>query len=130
MNFIVPDLIAVLPELFVAGMACLILVVDLFLKQEQRGWTYFLTQLTLVGALVITLVGAHDSVRVSFNGTYVSDSLSILLKSVVYIVTAVVFLYSRPYLAERDMYRGEYFVLGLFGMLGMMILISAGSMIT
>jgi NADH-quinone oxidoreductase subunit N len=130
MNTLVTDLISILPELFVAGMACIILIIDLFLKQEQRGWTYFLTQITLLGALLLTLMGAHDSVRVSFNGTFVSDSLSILLKSVVYLVTAAVFLYSRPYLQAREMYRGEYFVLGLFGVLGMMILISAGSMIT
>jgi NADH-quinone oxidoreductase subunit N len=48
----------------------------------------------------------------------------------VYIITAAVFLYSRPYLRDRDIYKGEYYVLGLFGVLGMMIMISAYSFLT
>jgi NADH-quinone oxidoreductase subunit N len=130
MSYPVPDLTPVLPEIFVAGMACLILVVDLFLKQEQRGWSYLLTQATLVGALIITLMTAEQGVLQIFNGSFIADPLSVMLKSVVYIVVFVVFLYSRSYLQARDMYRGEYFVLGLFGMLGMMIMISAGSFIS
>jgi NADH-quinone oxidoreductase subunit N len=130
MSYPVPDLNLVLPEIFVAGMACLILVIDLFLKPERRGWTYLLTQATLVGALIITLMTATEGMHQIFNGAFIADSLSVMLKSVVYIVVFVVFLYSRPYLQARDMYRGEYFVLGLFGMLGMMIMISAGSFIS
>ena len=130
MSYPVPDLNLVLPEIFVAVMACLILVIDLFLKPERRGWTYLLTQATLVGALVITLMTAQEGVQQIFNGAFIADPLSVMLKSVVYIVIFVVFLYSRSYLQARDMYRGEYFVLGLFGMLGMMIMISAGSFIS
>ena len=130
MSYPVPDLIPVLPEIFVAGMACLILVVDLFIKPEHRIWTYLLTQATLVGALIITLTNVEVGTRLSFNGAFISDPLSVMLKSVVYVIVGVVFLYSRPYLKARQMYRGEYFVLGLFGMLGMMIMISAGSFIS
>jgi NADH-quinone oxidoreductase subunit N len=48
----------------------------------------------------------------------------------VFLVTAMVFIYSRDYLRERDLYHGEFYVLGLFAVLGMMIMISAHSFLT
>jgi NADH-quinone oxidoreductase subunit N len=41
-----------------------------------------------------------------------------------------VLIYSRGYITERGMYRGEYYVLTLFAMLGMMVMISGQSMLT
>jgi NADH-quinone oxidoreductase subunit N len=41
-----------------------------------------------------------------------------------------VFLYSRPYLRERGLFKGEYYVLGLFAVLGMMVMVSAYSFLT
>ena len=52
------------------------------------------------------------------------------LKVFIYLVTALAFLYSRHYLSERDLFKGEFYVLGLFGMLGMMVMVSAHSMLT
>ena len=49
---------------------------------------------------------------------------------VAYLIVALVFLYSRAYLQEHDLFRGEFFVLSLFGLLGTMIMISAHSMLT
>jgi NADH-quinone oxidoreductase subunit N len=43
---------------------------------------------------------------------------------------AVAFLYARDYLRANDLHKGEYYVLGLFGLLGMMIMISANSMLS
>ena len=45
-------------------------------------------------------------------------------------IPSVVFLYSRDYIKARDINKGEYYVLGLFGMLGMMIMVSAHSLLT
>ena len=47
-----------------------------------------------------------------------------------YVVTGIVFLYSRDYLAENGLLKGEFFILGLFGLLGVMIMISAHSLLT
>lgn len=130
MTFAIPDFMPVIPELFVLGMACAILVIDLFVPQNRRDITYVLAQFTLVGAAVLTLALAVPETRFTFNGTFVADRLSDLLKTAVYVITAAVFLYSRPYLQDRDIYRGEYYVLGLFGVLGMMVMISAYSFLT
>ncbi|ACL72087.1 proton-translocating NADH-quinone oxidoreductase, chain N [Thioalkalivibrio sulfidiphilus HL-EbGr7] len=130
MTFEIPDFMPVIPELFVLGMACAILVIDLFVPQSRRDITYGLSQFTLIGAAILTIALASPETRFTFNDTFIADGLSDLLKVAVYLITAVVFLYSRPYLQDRDIYKGEYYVLGLFGVLGMMIMISSYSFLT
>ncbi len=130
MNFVAPDFMPVLPELFVLTMTCLVLVVDVFLEQRQRHITYGLAQLTLLGAALLTLVTyAHAPVTTMF-GHYVKDTMGDLLKLFIYLSSAAVFLYSRDYLRRRNLFKGEYYVLGLFGVLGMMVMVSAHSLLS
>ncbi len=63
----------------------------------------------------------------SFGGSFVLDQLAVVLKVATCGVTILVFVYSRDYLVDHDIYRGEYYVLGLFATLGMMVMISAHS---
>ncbi|MDQ2697054.1 MAG: NADH-quinone oxidoreductase subunit NuoN [Pseudomonadota bacterium] len=130
MTFVVPDFAPALPEIFVMTMGCLILVVDAFLDQRQRHITYGLTQLTLLGCVLITATTYADGPVVSFHGHYVKDPLGDLLKLCIYLTTAAVFLYSRDYLRQRELFKGEYYVLGLFGVLGMMVMVSAHSFLS
>lgn len=130
MNFETPDLLPAVPEMFVLGMACVVLVVDLFLRDEQREVSYRLTQATLLGALALSLLVHSAEPQVTFNGTFVSDPMSTVLKVFIYLFTLALFVYSRHYLKDRDLFRGEYFVLGLFGVLGMMVMTSAYSFVT
>jgi NADH-quinone oxidoreductase subunit N len=89
-----------------------------------------LSQLTLLGALLITLL-THNTIDViGFNGHYVKDNLSDILKVSVYLISATVFLYSRDYLRDRDLFKGEYYILSLFGVLGMMVMISSASFLS
>lgn len=119
-----------IPEIFILSMACIILVVDLFLTEKNRHITYLLSQLTLVVAFFLTLNLFSNETFYIFSQTFIADPMSSVLKLVVYIATFVTFLYSKDYLKERNIFLGEYFVLGLFGVLGMMIMISASSMLT
>lgn len=127
MTFVMPDFMPVVPEMFLLGMTSLILVVDLFLKDKQRYVTYLLSQVTLVITLVLGWATHSGGAVLTFGDTVMVDDMAVLLKSVIYVITFIVFLYARPYLAARDMYRGEYFVLGLFGVLGMMVMVSSYS---
>ena len=124
------DLSLIIPEIFVLTMACLVLVIDAFLKDEQRHVSYLLSQVTLIGAAIITWNNHFASPAVGFSGTFIVDTMADVLKFSVYIVTAAVFVYSRQYLKERSLFKGEFYVLGLFAVLGMMVLISAHSMLT
>ncbi len=118
------------PEIFVLAMTCAILVVDLFLKDAERAVTYWLSQMTLVLATVITLATQVTTPEVALFGQFVADPMASVLKVFIYITTFAAFLYSRRYLQVRGLFKGEFYVLGLLGMLGMMVMVSAHSMLT
>jgi NADH-quinone oxidoreductase subunit N len=124
------DLYAALPEIFILTMAMVILLTDLFLNDRTRFATYALSQLTLLGAAMITVATHTPAVGYAFSGMFVDDPLSDVLKLMTYLATSVVLIYSRGYIIDRGMYRGEFYVLTLFSMLGMMVMISGQSMLT
>lgn len=130
MEFTYPNFYAALPEIFVFAMACIILLVDVYLSEQNRVVTYLMTQATLVGAAVLTLTLHSGHPELTFHGMFISDAMGDVLKMFIYLTTFVVFLYSRDYLADRGLLRGEFFVLGLFALLGMMVMVSAYSMLT
>jgi NADH-quinone oxidoreductase subunit N len=120
----------VIPEVFVLTMACLILVVDVFLPEAYRVTTYQLAQATLVVAAILTVVALPPETVVAFSGAFVSDPMSRLLKVVIFVITFFAFLYAKGYLQDRNVFKGEYYVLGLFAVLGMMVMVSAHSLLT
>jgi NADH-quinone oxidoreductase subunit N len=124
------DLVLAAPEIFLLAAACVILLIDLFLRDEQRLWTFVLSLLALAGASWITARTGVSVRTVAWHGTYVADPVGNLLKIVAYGAVAVAFLYSYDYLRKRGLLKGEYFVLGLFALLGIMVLVSANSLVT
>ena len=128
MNFI--DLMPAAPEITLLTLICVVLIADLFISDEQRVATFWLS----IGALVLTawviLATPPQGSVLLFDGSYVSDPMSQLLKLAATGIVAIGFLYSRDYLRQNELLRGEYFLLGLFGLLGMMIMISANSLLT
>jgi NADH-quinone oxidoreductase subunit N len=118
------------PEIFVSGMACAILLLDLALRDARRDVGYWLTQATLLGAAVLVWQGAASGTRFGFHNMFVADGLATVLKLAICVVTIFVFAYSRGYLKARGMFRGEYFALGLFGVVGMMVMVSASHFLT
>ena len=124
------DLVLAAPEMFVLAATCIVLLVDLFLTKRTRWVTFVLSLLTLAGASWITTVTGFTERTVGWHGTYVADPLSSLLKIVAYGAVAVAFLYGHGYLQVRRILKGEYYVLGLFALLGIMVLVSANSLVT
>ena len=122
-----PDLMPALPEMVMLAMTCLVLVVDLFLPQEKRGFTLLLSVVTLGLVIAAVIAVAPVTAVSSFGGSFILDQLAVVLKIATCGITMLVFVYSRDYLADHNMYKGEYYVLGLFATLGMMIMISAHS---
>jgi NADH-quinone oxidoreductase subunit N len=130
MSFQIPAFAPALPEIIVLTMACVILVIDLFLTEERRNLTYLLTQVTLIVAALATLGGIPAEPQVTFSGTFVRDAMGDLLKAFIYLLAFGVFLYSKDYLRARRLFTGEFHVTGLFGILGMMVMVSAHSLLT
>ena len=118
--------IAVYPEIILAVMACVILLVDLGVKSPMRTVTYVLTLITL--AVVAALEAAYALGGETFYGfgkMVVVDPMGSWLKCFSCIALMVSLVYGRPYAFDRDMLRGgEFFTLSLFALLGMFVMIS------
>lgn len=121
------DLYTVIPESFLTLAICFILLFDQFLKPTQRNITHYLSIATL--AVTAWLVTRNFGDATAFGGMFVHDGIADTLKLFVLLTTALVFVYARSYLADRGLYVGEYYVLCLFAVLGMMFLVSAGSLV-
>ena len=120
---------AALPEVFLATMACLILVVDVYLPKDKRNFTYVLSQLTLIITFALLLSNQTDSRVLAFNDLFVQDAMADVLKQFIVIISFGVFVYSREYLFERNIFKGEFYVLALFSIVGMMLMVSANNLL-
>lgn len=124
------DLITALPEIVLLGMAMLILLADLFLKQSNRIAIYSLSQLALLMAAYFTFTTHAPGVGYAFTGAFVDDAMSDVLKLMIYLGTSLIFVYTRQYIQVRNMFRGEFYALVLFSVVGMMIMVSGQNMLT
>ena len=121
--------IAVYPEIVLLAMACVIMLVDLYVTSPRRTATYVLTLLTLgVVAVLQALYATGGQTIYGFGGMTVSDPMSNWLKCFASVAMMVTLVYGRPYSADRGMMRGgEVFTLGMFSLLGMFIMISGSN---
>lgn len=117
---------ALAPEIFVLGMGCIILLGDVFTK-NTRSNAYAFTLFALLGAGIITVLTIPSTAYTVFNNSFIIDRFACGLKIILYILLAAILIYSRLYMQARDFFRGEFFVLSLLSMLGMMIVISSGN---
>ncbi|MEW6119674.1 MAG: NADH-quinone oxidoreductase subunit NuoN [Pseudomonadota bacterium] len=119
-----------LPEIFMLAMVSLILVITAAVDDNRRSIVYVLSLLTLAGAAFLTLLDLSAVPVLALGGLFVDDLLGDVLKLFLYLTTAVVLVYSRDYLKLRGLYKGEFFVLALFALLGMMVMVSASHFLT
>lgn len=125
MNFVIPSLLPALPEIFLLASICLILVVDLFVSDEHRIVTYVLALLSVLISAGVALAVLPDQPLTTFSGMFILDRLAVALKVATLLTLGVVFVYSRHYLSERDLHKGEFYLLSLFSVLGVMVIASA-----
>jgi len=119
------------PEIYLAGAICVILLVEVFAGERHRGLTPTLTLLALAVGAGLTVQYGHVTQRtVLFDGMYVADELGFALKLAAFLFVAVALLYSRAYLEQRSILRGEYYVLALTALLGIFVLGSANNLLT
>ena len=124
------DLVPLGPEIFVCAAAFALLMIDLFLSDQRRGLTHFLALFILAAAAVLTARDMAMQPVYAMADMFVRDTASDVLKIGVYLVAGASFVYAKPYLQDRGLFKGEFYVLGLFAVLGMMLMISSGSMLT
>jgi len=127
------DLMLALPEIFVLGMTCFLMLFGLWLPAERQGIISFVAVMILLFAGII-LLGWDDpdpaAVSYAFNATFVRDQMADILKLTAFLVLAANFIYARQYLRIYRVAVLEFHVLSLFLLLGVMVLISAANMLT
>jgi NADH-quinone oxidoreductase subunit N len=130
MMFEVTNMSFALPEIFLLGMACTILLVVAFFKKTGANLAYILSQLTMVVSAVLVYRAMGGAEGLAFSDSYVKDALSNVLKIAIYLINIAVLMYSTSYLKERDLFKGEYYVLAVFATLGMSVMVSAHHFLT
>jgi NADH-quinone oxidoreductase subunit N len=122
------------PEIWILVMACVVLCTDVFLRPERRGIIHMLSILALLFAAIITLRGDYHADGVwavtAFSDTFVRDPMADVLKLFSYVTLVLVLTYSKHYLRSFGLFRSDFYTLTLFALLGVMLLISANSLIT
>ena len=129
-NFVMPDLYPAAPEIFLLLMSFLVLFVDLIFGATHRWMAAMLTVITLIGCAAITLVTSDGQTTLTFSNMFVDDLLADFLKLMTYLSVIMMLVYSRQYLADRGLDKGEFYILVLYATLGMMVMISAANFLT
>jgi len=129
MNFPLPNVVPLLPEMFVAVMGMAVLVLDMFLPKGRKVLCGYAALLTCIIAGFLSLqVGTSEPVP-AFYGFFVLDPFSSYAKLLIYAGTALSIILSLDYI-KNEFGEGEYYSLMLFAMLGMMIMASAPNFVT
>jgi len=126
------DYHALAPELIIAAGICLVLIVDLFVSESRRWLTSTLAGFMLILALIpiVTLAVIGDDTRSMFGGRYVVDQFSLIMKAMFVIIGYVVILMSTNEIEEGGYHQGEFYVLLLSSVLGMVMMTSARDLVS
>ena len=133
-DFVAPviDWHALAPELVLVVGINLVLFIDLWVDESKKWAMATLTGFVLLGAFlpVVTLAVVGDDVRSMFDGRYVVDEYALVLKAVFLLTAYVVVLMSQTELEEGGYYQGEFYVLLLASVLGMVMMTSSRDLVS
>ncbi len=119
---------AVLPEIVLLAMACVVTLADLWVSDPRRSPTYWLTQLSLAAVAGLHLWAFDAGATVyAMQDMVVADPMGHLLSVFTTLCVMATLAYSRTYAAERDMLKGELFTLSMFSLLGANVMVSANN---
>ncbi|MCL4745065.1 MAG: NADH-quinone oxidoreductase subunit NuoN [Burkholderiaceae bacterium] len=126
------NMFAALPEIVLLVATSLVLLGDVYVT--RRGVAALIAVdrmalLAIVAPLLATIAQLGTPVQYAFDAMYVSDDFARLLKICAYVAVAATMVYARDYVADRAMNRGEFYTLGLFALLGQMVMISANNLL-
>ncbi len=121
------DLIVAMPETRLAVLSLLLLLMAVSAKKENYRLVSRLAVAILAFVGVLVALSHSGS---AFGGMFISDKFSIYMKLVAVTGSAVSLVMATKYLERENAARIEYPVLILFATLGMMLMISADSLIT
>ena len=126
------DYFGLAPELVLAGGLCLVLMLDLFIEERKKWILTAISSFTLLAAMVPVLMLAlsESEVRSMFDGRYVVDNFSLVMKGLFLLAGYVVVLLSSSHIEQGEYWRGEYWFLLLTSLLGMLMMASSRDLVS
>ncbi len=119
---------SIIPELIILSSLSIVIVSDLFLKDNQKYYSYYFLQLTLLFTLSYLLFTIDDS-NIIVNEIYDTSIFSHFVKIFLILTLIIIFSFSYYYLINFKKYQSEYFMIIMFGLLGMMIMVSSNHLL-
>jgi NADH-quinone oxidoreductase subunit N len=122
------NLIPALPEIFLSGMILLILLVDAF-KEHDKSLITALTGLSILVTMVLQYIFHYKTTQLSFNYMFRLDAVAYGMKMVTYTISIILIFYLKSYVTDKKLPKGEFYVVFLFALLGMMVMMSANNLL-
>lgn len=130
MMAIFDNIYTVIPEITILITACLAILMELFLQKQTKYICFYIGLAGLSIAMIFSLSLLNNYKMLALNGLFISDDMAELMNVFILVSVFLCFIYSKKYLDDRQMPIGDYYILALFSTLGMMVLVSAHSLIT
>ncbi|MCF2134413.1 MULTISPECIES: NADH-quinone oxidoreductase subunit NuoN [Mycetohabitans] len=122
---------ALLPDAFLMIVTVVAWLNDIITGKKGRGLTYVIAVVSgLIAALWYAVIATDPHPHYYFSNMYVVDPFASLMKSFLSLGFAVSLIYSRKYLEERDLFRGDFYLLALFSLLGQLVMVSGNNFLT
>ena len=120
--------LVVYPEALLLLMACAVALVDLFVTDPERRPTFWLAQVSLGAVAALHWVFYDGGATIyGMQRMMVGDPMGHLLAFFATLAVMVTIAYAQPYIASRDMLKGEFFTLSMFVLLGICVMCSANN---
>jgi NADH-quinone oxidoreductase subunit N len=124
------DIALVIPEITLLGFACAVLLLDAFVGKRAPQAAFWCAMVGGIAVLAQLAGYVPESAKFGFSGTFRVDVVGTVLKSFMVVLVLLSFFYAREHFAKRQAPHGEHYSLAMFATLGMMLLVSANSLLT
>jgi NADH-quinone oxidoreductase subunit N len=118
-----------MPEVILSVVAMVLLLVNVFVPSQQKGYLAYLTLIGIVVTMVVTAGGWGEPVH-AFNDSVVLDKFAVFFKMVCLLAAGLAVLISDQYFSKEEWNHGELYPLVLFATVGMMIMAAATDLMT
>jgi NADH-quinone oxidoreductase subunit N len=118
----------VLPMAVLIAWSCILLIVDLFIPKGHKGWTALLAALGLLLSMGLSIAQAGEALA-GFNGMVIKDGFSFFLNFLFLSSGLAGIALAYDYIKRMQIERGEYYVLLLFSISGMMLMSQSNDLI-
>lgn len=124
------DIGLIIPEITLLTLACVVLLIDVFRRQESNAVTFWAAIISILVVLSQMAFYFPEGSAIAFNGTVKLDPMGTVLKAFSLVLVLLSFFYARDHYDKQQSGFSEYYILSLFATMGMLVLISANSLLT